>query len=62
MSENKSTNLSTKHLKNTKLVPVQFYMTVTDKKRLKMYCLSNDTTMTKVLNNIINDLLKSTNF
>ena len=47
---------------NTKMVPVQFYMTDDMKKRLKMYCLSNDTKMTEVLNTVIDDFLKSKGF
>ena len=44
------------------MVPVQFYMTNDMKKRLKMYCLSNDTKMTDVLNEITEDFLKSQGF
>ena len=47
---------------NQKMVPVQFYMTNDMKKRLKMYCLSNDTKMTDVLNKITDDFLKSEEF
>ena len=44
------------------LVPLQFYMTNDMKKRLKMYCLSNDTKLTDVLNKITDDFLKSNGF
>ena len=44
------------------MVPAQFYMTNDMKKRLKMYCLSNDTKMTDVLNKITEDFLKLQGF
>ncbi|HAT4329054.1 plasmid partition protein ParG [Clostridium perfringens] len=47
---------------NAKMVPVQFYMTSETKKRLKMYCLSNDTKMTEVLNDMVDEFLKSNGF
>lgn len=51
-----------KNHENQKMVPVQFYMTNTMKRRLKMYCLSNDTKMTDVLNKIVSDFLTSKGF
>lgn len=47
---------------SAKQVPVQFYMSDADKKRLKMYCLSNDMKMTEVLNNMVSEFLKSKGF
>ena len=47
---------------NQKMVPVQFYMTNDMKKRLKMYCLSNDTKMTDVLNKMTDEFLKLQGF
>lgn len=44
------------------MVPAQFYMTNDMKKRLKMYCLSNDTKMTDVLNKMTDEFLKSQGF
>lgn len=51
-----------KNRKNQKMVPVQFYMTNDMKKRLKLYCLSNDTKMTDVLNTMVNEFLTSNGF
>lgn len=50
---------TTKQNNNTKMVPVQFYMSADDKKRLKMYCLANDMKMTELIKNLINDFLES---
>lgn len=55
---NASLPMSTVQEKNSKMVPVQFYMTYNNKKRLKMYCLENDMKMTEVLNNIIDEMLE----
>lgn len=52
----------TKQSNNTKMVPVQFYMGADDKKRLKMYCLSNDKKMTDVLKDVIDNFLQSKGF
>lgn len=49
----------TKQSNNTKMVPVQFYMSADDKKRLKMYCLVNDMNMTDLIKDVINDFLES---
>lgn len=58
----KALSLSAENHENQKMVPVQFYMTNDMKRRLKMYCLSNDTKMTDVLNRIVNDFLTSNEF
>lgn len=55
-------SVSAKNHGNQKMVPVQFYMTNDMKKRLKMYCLSNDTKMTDVLNKMVNEFLTSNGF
>ena len=55
-------SVSVKNHGNQKMVPVQFYMTNDMKKRLKMYCLSNDTKMTDVLNKMVNEFLTSNGF
>ena len=57
-----TTSVSSKNYGNHKMVPVQFYMTNDMKKRLKMYCLSNDTKMTDVLNKMTEEFLKSNGF
>ena len=57
-----ATSVSEKNHGNQKMVPVQFYMTNDMKKRLKMYCLSNDTKMTDVLNKMTDEFLKSQGF
>lgn len=57
-----TTSVSAKNHGNQKMVPAQFYMTNDMKKRLKMYCLSNDTKMTDVLNKITEDFLKLQGF
>ena len=57
-----TTSVSAKNNGNQKMVPAQFYMTNDMKKRLKMYCLSNDTKMTDVLNKITEDFLKLQGF
>lgn len=58
-AKDETTYVSVKNHGNQKMVPVQFYMTNDMKKRLKMYCLSNDTKMTDVLNKIVNEFLTS---
>lgn len=62
LEQAKGGTASVKNYGNQKMVPVQFYMTNDMKKRLKMYCLSNDTKMTDVLNKITDDFLKSQGF
>ena len=62
LEQAKGVNTPAKQNSNTKMVPVQFYMTDDMKKRLKMYCLSNDTKMTEILNAVIDDFLKSKGF
>ena len=57
-----TTSVSGKNHGNQKMVPVQFYMTNDMKRRLKMYCLSNDTKMTDVLNKMVNEFLTSNGF
>lgn len=57
-----TTSVICKNHGNQKMVPAQFYMTNDMKKRLKMYCLSNDTKMTDVLNKITEDFLKLQGF
>ncbi|OLA10278.1 MAG: hypothetical protein BHW12_02825 [Coprobacillus sp. 28_7] len=45
-----------------KKVPIQFYLTEDMKKRLKMYCVANDTNMKDVLVDILDKFLKSEGF
>lgn len=54
-----SSPIKQKQTSNTKMVPVQFYMSADDKKRLKMYCLANDMNMTDLIKDVINDFLES---
>ena len=61
-TKGKALSWSAENHENQKMVPVQFYMTNDMKRRLKMYCLSNDTKMTDVLNRIVNDFLTSDEF
>ena len=60
--EGKTSSLFSKKDGDEKMVPVQFYMTNDMKKRLKMYCLSNDTKMSDVLNKMTDEFLKSQGF
>lgn len=62
MKQAKEKTLLALNEKKEKMVPVQFYMTKIMKKRLKMYCLSNDQKMTDTLNKIVNDFLISNGF
>ena len=45
-----------------KKVPIQFYLTEDLKKRLKMYCVANDTNMKDVLVDILDEFLKAEGF
>ena len=60
--EGKTSSIFSKKDGDEKMVPVQFYMTNDMKKRLKMYCLSNDTKMSDVLNKMTDEFLKSQGF
>ena len=60
--EGKTSSLFSKKDGDEKMVPVQFYMTNDMKKRLKMYCLSNDTKMSDDLNKMTDEFLKSQGF
>lgn len=62
LEQAKGASVSAKNHGNQKMVPVQFYMTNDMKKRLKMYCLSNDTKMTDVLNKMTDEFLTSNGF
>ena len=65
MPENKVESCQTeieKQIQKNKMMPIQFYVTDSDKKRLKMYCAANDIKMTDVLNDILNEFLKSKGF
>ena len=62
LEQAKGVTTSAKKHGNQKMVPVQFYMTNDMKKRLKMYCLSNDTKMTDALNKMVNEILTSNGF
>lgn len=64
MKENQSKHDGTsskQQARDTRMVPVQFYMKACDKKRLKMYCLANDINMTDLMRDVINNYLNSKN-
>ena len=45
-----------------KKVPIQFHLTEDMKKRLKIYCVANDTNMKEVLVDIVDEFLKAEGF
>lgn len=55
-------NMAEQATPQQKKVPIQFYLTEDMKKRLKMYCVANDTNMKDVLVNILDEFLKSKRF
>lgn len=61
-ADGRTSSISSKKDGDQKMVPVQFYMTNDMKKRLKMYCLSNDTKMSDILNKMTDEFLKSQGF
>lgn len=42
---------------DTKMVPIQFYVSAEDKKKLQMYCLDHDTKMTNVIKDAIHEYI-----
>lgn len=42
---------------SSKHVPVQFFLSAEEKKRLKLYCLDNDMKMTEVIKKVVVDYL-----